>query len=147
MRRRFTRALGLTALLIGVLAALHEVAGLPSWVWKASLILLPCAALVAWDRARSLGHALRDGVLVCRSGSLVRRRNVLTCDGVLGWNLRQTYFQRRAGLTTLVATTAAGRQHYEVPDVDTAEAVRVADAAVPGLLTPFLVRPGTRGRP
>ncbi|MGW0229036.1 PH domain-containing protein [Actinopolymorpha singaporensis] len=141
VRRRFTRALGPTALVVVVLAALHEVAGLPSWVWQASLVLLPCAALIAGDRARSLGHALRDGVLVCRFGSLVRRRNVLTCDGVLGWNLRQSYFQRRAGLTTLVATTAAGRQHYEIPDVETAEAVRVADAAVPGLLTPFLVRP------
>nr|WP_092885065.1 PH domain-containing protein [Actinopolymorpha cephalotaxi] len=141
VRRRFTRALGLTALLVGVLAVLHQVAGLPSWVWQASLVLLPCAALVAADRARSLGHALRDGVLVCRFGSLVRRRNVLTCDGVLGWNLRQSFFQRRIGLTTLVATTAAGRQQYEIPDVDTAEAVRVADAAVPGLLTPFLVRP------
>ncbi|MET9020185.1 PH domain-containing protein [Actinopolymorpha sp. NPDC004070] len=139
VRRRFTRALGLTALLVLALAALHEVAGLPAWVWQAWLVLLPCAALVAADRARSLGHALRDGVLVCRFGSLVRRRNVLTCDGVLGWNLRQSFFQRRVGLTTLVATTAAGRQHYEIPDVDTAEAVRVADAAVPGLLTPFLV--------
>nr|WP_179791480.1 PH domain-containing protein [Actinopolymorpha rutila] len=141
VRRRFTRALWPTALLVAVLAVLHRVAGLPSWVWQASLVLLPCAALVAVDRARSLGHALRDGVLVCRFGSLVRRRNVLTCDGVLGWNLRQSYFQRRVGLTTLVATTAAGRQHYEIPDVDTSEAVRVADAAVPGLLTPFLVRP------
>jgi putative membrane protein len=41
------------------------------------------------------------------------------------------------GLTTLVATTAGGRQQYSIPDVDDAEAIRVARTAVPGLLEQF----------
>jgi putative membrane protein len=44
-------------------------------------------------------------------------------------------------LATLVATTAAGRQAYEVQDVPLGEALRLADQALPGLLAPFLVRP------
>ena len=81
----------------------------PSWL-LAGLVALPVAALLAWDRTRSLGHALVVGHLVARSGSVVRRRRILEVDHVIGWNLRATWFQRRAGLTTLVATMAGGNQ-------------------------------------
>jgi putative membrane protein len=64
---------------------------------------------------------------------------VLLREGIIGWNVHQTYFQRRAGLVTLTATTAAGKQGYRVYDVPEPVATMVADAAVPGLLTPFLV--------
>ncbi|MFB9836969.1 PH domain-containing protein [Actinoallomurus acaciae] len=103
--------------------------------WRLSLVLLPIAAFLAWDRARSLGHALIEASLVSRRGSLVRRRSALACEGVIGWNLRRSFFQRRAGLATLVATTAAGRQRIDVQDVPLGEALRLADEALPGLLT------------
>jgi putative membrane protein len=70
----------------------------------------------------------------------VRRRYALAREGIIGWNLEQSFFQRRAGLSTLTATTAAGHQRYAVPDVDLQEALRLADEATPGLLTPFLER-------
>ena len=73
-------------------------------------------------------------------GSLVRRRVMLSRDGIIGWNVRQSFFQRRSGLATLIATTAAGHQRYAIVDVELAEALRVADSALPGLVTPFLVR-------
>ena len=137
-RRRYTRALPLCALAVAAAAALWWWAGLPAWVWLGSLALLPCGALAAADRYRSLGHAVVDGRLVSAAGSLVRRRHVLACEGIIGWNLRQSFFQRRAGLVTLTATTAAGRQAYHVQDVTAAEALRVAGEALPDLLTPFL---------
>jgi putative membrane protein len=137
-RRRYTRALPVCALVVGALATLWWWVGLPAWVWLGSLALLPCGALAAADRYRSLGHAVVDGNLVSAGGSLVRRRNVLACEGIIGWNLRQSFFQRRAGLVTLTATTAAGRQAYQVQDVDAGEALRVAGEALPQLLTPFL---------
>jgi putative membrane protein len=136
--RRYTRALGAAALVVAAALVLSWTAGLPSWVWRVCLLLLPAAALLARDRARSLGHALTEATLVSRRGSLVRRRSALTCGGVIGWNLRRSFFQRRAGLATLVATTAAGRQRIDVTDVPLPEALRVADEALPGLLTPFL---------
>ena len=57
----------------------------------------PLACLLAVDRYRSLGHAVVAGWLVFRQGSLVRRRCVLEVDGVIGWTLRQSFFQRRTG--------------------------------------------------
>ena len=58
--------------------------------------------------------------------------------GIIGWNLQQSWFQRRAGLVTLVATTAAGSQAYAAVDVPEHLAIALADEAVPGLVTPFL---------
>jgi putative membrane protein len=40
-------------------------------------------------------------------------------------------------LTTLTATTAAGRQGYQVQDVAEPDAVALADTLVPGLLDEF----------
>ena len=56
---------------------------------------------------------------------------------MIGWTFRQTVFQRRAGLVTAEAVTAAGRGGYPVLDADAADAVALADAVTPGLLTPF----------
>ena len=138
-RRRYTRALVPCALLVVAAAVLWVVVGLPGWVPVASLALLVGAVLVAADRYRGLGHALVDGTLVTGRGSLVRRRCALPTDGIIGWNLHRSFFQRRAGLVTLTATTAGGEQAYRVQDVPAGTATALADAALPGLLTPFLV--------
>jgi putative membrane protein len=137
--RRFTRAILLSTLVILIVLAFVLFAGAPWWAFWTALALLPLGALLAADRAASLGHALTDDWLVSRQGSLVRRRHVLNTDAVIGWNLTTSVFQRRVGLSTLVATTAGGRQQYAIPDVPEAEAIRVARAAVPGLLDQFLV--------
>ncbi|QIG44086.1 PH domain-containing protein [Nocardioides anomalus] len=134
-RRRWTRATGPAAVLAVVLVVL-VVLGAPRWL-LAGLLVLPVAALLAWDRTRALGHALVAGHLVARSGSLVRRRRVLEVRHIIGWNLQSTWFQRRAGLTTLVATTAGGSQAVAVLDVPESEAVRVAHEALPELLAQF----------
>ncbi len=139
VRRRFTRALGVAVFLVAA-SLVYRGFGGPSWVWHMSLVLPPAAALLAYDRARALGHALAEGALVSRRGSLIRRRSALACEGIIGWNLGQSFFQRRAGLATLVATTAAGRQRVDVQDVTLEEALNVAENALPGLLTPFLER-------
>lgn len=139
-RRRYTRAVGAAMLVVAAVLMLSWAAGLPTWIWNLSLVLPPIAVLLAWDRSRSLGHALAEGVLVSRWGSLVRRRSALDCAGIIGWNVKRSFFQRRAGLATLVATTAAGRQRIEIQDVPLHEALRVADTALPGLLAPFLER-------
>ena len=136
--RRFTRAATVSTILILIVLAFVLLAGTPWWAFWTALTLLPLGALLAWDRSRNLGHALTDNWLVSRHGSLVRRRYVLDRNAVIGWNMTTSLFQRRVGLTTLVATTAGGRQQYAIPDVDEAEAIRVARTAVPGLLKQFL---------
>jgi putative membrane protein len=141
-RRRYLRALGGALLLLAGAVAGRALLSWPAWPVWAAAGTVPVAAALAADRARSLGHAVTGGALVTRLGSVVRRRTVLSGPGIIGWTMRRTVFQRRAGLVTLIATTAAGRQHYPVQDVPVAEAVRIAEQATPGLLTPFLVPAG-----
>jgi putative membrane protein len=136
--RRYTRALLGTGVIVGVLAALWWLVHWPSWPVTVALFLIPVAVLLAEDRYRNLGHALVGDTFVVRQGSLVRRRNMLVRDGIIGFNFRQSLFQRRAGVVTVEATTAGGRQRYVALDVPAGLAAGVADAAVPGLLTPFL---------
>lgn len=141
-RRRYTRMVLALAVIAALLLVLPRLVPLPDWSWEASVVLLPLGVALAYDRYRGLGHALVGRFLVTGRGSLVRRRWILAREGIIGWNLEQSFFQRRAGLVTLVATTAAGRQSYAVQDVTMEEALRLADAALPDLLAPFLVRGG-----
>jgi putative membrane protein len=124
----------------GVLAAAAAVTSYAVSWWFLLLAgtALAAGALLARDRWDGLGHALVDGHVVARSGSLDRRREALQTPSVIGWNLRATWFQRRAGLTDLVATTAGGRQRVQVLDLDDPAAVSLATAATPGLLDQFL---------
>jgi putative membrane protein len=136
--RRYTRAVGIAAAVVVVFLGLWLAGAVPVWTWQVALVLLPLAVLLAADRARNLGHALTGRFLVVGQGSVVRRRQVLATDGVIGLVLRESFFQRRAGLATLTVTTAAGQQHYEALDMPLQEAVELADVTLPGHLTPFL---------
>ena len=140
--RRYTRALAGWALLVAALAVVHWAIGGPWWLPVAALALLPIALALAADRYRNLGHAVAGPRLVAARGSLIRRRSAVAAEGIIGWNVERSFFQRRAGLATLTATTAAGEQHYDVQDVEIAEALRVAEALLPGLAEPFLERTG-----
>jgi putative membrane protein len=102
-----------------------------------ALVLLPAAALLAFDRYRGLGHARTARHLITRTSGFRRRTVALQCDGVIGWTFRQTVFQRRAGLVAAEAVTAAGRGGYLVLDAAAADAIALADTTTPGLLTPF----------
>jgi putative membrane protein len=135
-RRRWTRAMVPAGAFAG--AALVAAYGVSWWFLLGTLAALGIGALLAHDRWLGLGHALVDHHLVARSGSLDRRREALHTPSVIGWNLRATWFQRRVGLTDLVATTAGGRQRVAVIDLDAASATALAVAATPGLLDQFL---------
>jgi putative membrane protein len=110
----------------------------PSWAWPIAVALLPFAALLGWDRYRALGHALDEKYLLTRSGSLLRETVALQRTGIIGWQVRQSFFQRRSDLVTITATTAAGDGAYHVTDVGTSAGLSLADETVPGLLRPFL---------
>jgi putative membrane protein len=130
-RRRWTRALALPAVAGVGLAVMSVLVGLPIWAWAMwAGVTVPCA-LLALDRVRSLGHRVADGWLVARTGSLERRRDCIACAGIIGWTVRQTLLQRRAGVATLIAATAAGRKHYRVTDVPAELAWSVAAEASP----------------
>jgi putative membrane protein len=137
-RRRYTRALTGAAMLPLAAVALAWTTPLDWWVVLPTLLAFAVALLLATDRYRRLGHGLTEEYLLVRSGSLRGRRDVLQRSGIIGWNVQQSWFQRRAGLATLVATTAAGQQAYAAIDIPESQAIALAEAAVPGLVTPFL---------
>ncbi|GAB2973059.1 PH domain-containing protein [Saccharothrix stipae] len=135
LRRRLVRA---TVPLLVPAAVLAWLA--PSWTWQVVLALVPFSAALGWDRYRSLGHALTDRYLLARAGSAIRETVALQRTGIIGWRVSRSFFQRRAGLVTISATTAAGNGAYHVVDVAEADGLALADQAVPDLLRPFLER-------
>ncbi|HTI75204.1 MAG TPA: PH domain-containing protein [Mycobacterium sp.] len=128
-RRRWTRALALPLVLLVTMVALHS--EMPVWTWPAWGVLTVCCALLALDRSRALGHRVDADWLVARAGSLDRRRDCIAAAGVIGWTVRQTLLQRRAGVATLIAATAAGVKRYQVVDVPAELAWTIAAAASP----------------
>lgn len=113
------------------------------WTIVLSVFAAACGValvLMARDAYRSLGHELDGEFLVVRQGSVRRATVHLQRPGIIGWRVSQSVFQRRAGLMTLTATTAAGARRYSVTDADEHEVLEFGAEAVPGLLDPFLVR-------
>lgn len=115
------------------------------WVdvaWWVPLAVLAVSALlavvVAESAYRNLGHATTSEHLVVGSGELTRVRTVLENDGIIGWVVSASWFQRRAGLVTLTATTAAGSERVVARDIPLTTAIQVADRSTPQLLTAFL---------
>ncbi|WP_370965839.1 PH domain-containing protein [Amycolatopsis sp. cg9] len=111
-----------------------------------AVVALPVAVLLARDAYRGLGHGSRGRYLVLRAGTIRRSTAVLARDGVIGWTVKQSVFQRRRGLATFTATTAAGAGAYSILDADAAEGLEFAAAAVPGVLAPFASAPAEASR-
>jgi putative membrane protein len=130
-RRRWTRGLMAPLVALGIAV----VVGVPVWCWVGLVIVTLACVLLSADRVRALGHhVVRVGGgqwLVARSGSVERRRDCIATEGIIGWTVRQSLFQRRAGVATLVAATAAGTKRYVVIDVPAEQAWAVAAQASP----------------
>ncbi|MBW8484750.1 PH domain-containing protein [Actinomadura sp. PM05-2] len=122
------------------LGALSLAAGQPL-VAAGCAVLACCAVPIGLDRYRQLGHA-RDALrLTSRSGSLRRRQVVVDNRAIVGWRLRQTLFQRRLGLATLIAAVGAGDGGYPILDLAEDDAVALATGITPAWLEPFLDHP------
>ncbi|WP_265521681.1 PH domain-containing protein [Oerskovia flava] len=144
LRRRLWWATATSAAVTAALwwCATNGVAPHSAAWWGGGLWLLALlGALVAY---RALGHTISGDHLVVRSGLTSRATTALRRDAVSTIALRQSILQRRLGLKTVSAMTAAGWGTYEAPDIEADEALAFAVAAAPGLLEPFLVPDGAR---
>jgi putative membrane protein len=106
--------------------------------WISAVVLTPIAVFLAFESYRNLGHGLATDHIVTRYGIGARRTVALLRTGVIGWTISSSPFQRRAGLVTIHATTAANKGAYPMYDIGAADGLLFAEEAVPGLLTPFL---------
>jgi putative membrane protein len=127
-RRRVTRAVAPGVILLVGSALLTARSG---W-WPALLLGAAVTALgvpLGLARYGALGHATGPRSFAVRSGWLVREHTVLQRRAVVGWQVRQTLVQRRAGLATVQACVGAGRGGYAAVDMAAAEAADFARAA------------------
>jgi len=137
-RRQLLRPLRSVLVVELVLAAVVVPADLNPWLLAFPVVLVPVAIWIGLDRYDGLGHRLTEHHLVASEPKVGRRRNLLLRRGIIGWRVEQSLFQRRAGLVTLVATTAAGDKKYAVVDLTEDQATALAHEAVPGLVAQFV---------
>jgi putative membrane protein len=131
LRRRLVRSLAAPALATAALVTTAAAGTFPWWpAVVVAAVTLPLAVLLGVDRYRSLGHELTAHDLVMRSGSLDRRTVALRRTGIIGWRVSQSVFQRRAGLATATAVTAAGAGAYSVLDIDAGRAAELVNATL-----------------
>jgi len=110
------------------------------WVLAAPALLLAVLGIpLGLDRYRSLGHTYDGSRLSVRSGSLRRSQADVEKRAVVGWTLRQTWFQRQAGLLTVIAGVGAGSGGYAALDVGEAEGPAFAAEVTPAWIAPFLL--------
>ncbi|MGY1711896.1 PH domain-containing protein [Geodermatophilus sp. SYSU D00758] len=119
-RRRLVRALG-TGLALTALGAV-ALAALGWWVPLAAGVVLTLLGVpIGLGRYAALGHAAGPRSLAVRSGWLVREQAVLERRAVVGWQVRQSPFQRGAGLATVTACVGAGSGGYAAVDMAAGE--------------------------
>lgn len=135
-RRRLVRAVGPPALLAGLIALL----GLPLLAAVLAVVALLGVPL-ALDRYAALGHAADAEALCVRAGSLVRTRVVLERRAVVGWRVRQSWFQRRTGLATVTACVGAGSGGYDALDCGVDQGLTLVAAVSPGWADPLRPEP------
>lgn len=127
-RRRLVRAVGPGL----ALAAAGAVATVLAGWWP---LLVAGAALavvgvpVGLGRYAALGHVAGPRSFAVRSGWLVQERAVLQRRAVVGWQVRQSVFQRRAGVATVVACVGAGSGGYTAVDMATDDVAPFTRAA------------------
>jgi putative membrane protein len=92
---------------------------------------------VGLGRYASLGHVAGPRSFAVRGGWLVREQAVLQRRAVVGWRVRQSFFQRRAGLATVVACVGAGTGGYAAVDLAAADVTGFVVAASEPWATAF----------
>ena len=110
------------------------------WQWIGLLAIVAAALGVplGLDRYRSLGHAYDGARVSVRSGTLPRSQAVVETRALVGWTIRQTWFQRRARVLTVIAGVGAGSGGYAAIDTGERQGVGFAAEVTPAWLAPFI---------
>jgi putative membrane protein len=127
-RRRIVRALA-AGLLVSAAGLLVVGLGGPWWPLAAGGVLTLLGVPLGLGRYASLGHVAGPRSFSVRSGWLVREQAVLERRAVVGWQVRQSFFQRRAGLATVTACVGAGSGGYTALDMAADEVAAFTAAA------------------
>lgn len=138
LRRRLWWATVITLIVGAILVVLiiQEVIALEMlWAILGFWLFALAGAFVAY---RALGHTITGKYLVVRSGLLNRSTVALKTEATSTIVIRESLFQRRLGLQTVSAMTAAGYGGYDAPDLARQDSLEFATQAAPGFLDEFL---------
>jgi putative membrane protein len=127
-RRRIGRAVaaGLAVTGAGVVVAV----ALGRWeLLAAGVVLTALGVPLGLGRYAALGSAAGPRSFTVRSGWLVREQAVLQRRAVVGWQVQQSPFQRRAGVATVVACVGAGTGGYAAFDIGADDVAAFTEAA------------------
>jgi putative membrane protein len=138
-RRRIVRAVGAGLLVSGAGLLAGVLAG-SWWLLIAGGVLTVLGVPLGLRRYAALGHAAGSRSFTVRGGWLVREQAVLQRRAVVGWQVRQSPFQRRAGLATVLACVGAGRGGYAAIDMAAGEVAAFTAAASDGWAAEFARR-------
>ncbi|MGI8722090.1 MAG: PH domain-containing protein, partial [Geodermatophilaceae bacterium] len=121
LRRRLVRSVspGAVVLIVGLILGVQVVI-------IVGAVLSALGIPLGIDRYRALGHAFTGDAFAVRSGSLVRQTTVMQQRAVVGWKIRQSFFQRRAGVSTVSALVGAGSGAYSALDADGSDGLVLA---------------------
>lgn len=113
--------------------------GLPlvAWPWAWALAMAVLFLVPVYPAWRTLGHGVTDHHVYFRSGAILRHHLVLEKDGILGWVVNESFFQRRLGLCSVTATLAGGGEAHTLENLPMEDAVRLLRAASPELVGQF----------
>ena len=127
-RRRLSRAMtpGVVVAVVGAVLTATD-----GWWWLlvAGAVLAVLGIPLGLGRYASLGSVAGTTSFSVRSGWLSREQAVLQRRAVVGWSVQQSFFQRRAGLATVVACVGAGSGGYAAVDLAAEDVPRFALAA------------------
>jgi putative membrane protein len=135
-RRRIVRAVA-GGLLLTVAGALAFAMFGWWWVLAAGIGLTVLGVPLGLARYAAMGHVAGPRSFAVRGGWLIRREAVLERRAVVGWQVEQTFFQRRAGLATVVACVGAGTGGYPAQDIAADEVATFTAAASEPWATTF----------
>ncbi len=138
-RRCHVRAQWGTAFWVVAASAATYFFDLPVWLPVVVLVVWAGLAVALAEASyRHLGHGITEAHVLSGHGTLGVTREVLERSGVIGWVIRQSFFQRRRGLATLVATTAAGSESVEILDIPLTLAMSLARETTPEAFASFV---------
>lgn len=137
LHRRLFRAAMLSLVVIGVAVIVAQLSNFDAVAWSVGIGLPIVLWVVAVAEYRGLGHAITSTHLLTRSGAWTRQTIVLERHGIIGIGVQQSFFQRRRGLATMWAITAAGNGAYSVIDVTLEDAMALAIECDPTATQPF----------
>ncbi|GAA3177069.1 PH domain-containing protein [Blastococcus jejuensis] len=127
-RRRMVRAVAAGLVVSAAGVVLGALTG-SWWLLVVGAVLTLLGVPLGLGRYAALGHATGPGSFTVRSGWLVREQAILQRRAVVGWRVRQSFFQRRQGLATVTACVGAGSGGYTALDMAAGDVAGFALAA------------------